>query len=470
MNIGASEPVAGFPVENPTTSYWQTPPLPISDHRTTPHLPQTTEYCIVGSGITGASIAYKILNANPSAQILMLEGRTACSGATGRNGGHCRAGRYLSFADNLAKWGAEEALKLEALERATVRNVAQLVRDLDIQCDLVASETADVFMDPAQWNAALASMKAREKILGETSTSASMPKENPDSPVRHEYKIWQAEEAREKLLFPKALGAIAFHAYTLSPYKLVCSLLENVVQQGMNLQTHTLVTSIDALPASAPASQRRWAIRTPRGDVRANHVILATNAYTGALYSPLDSFIIPTRGQIAVVRPGSKISGSPVLRRSCGMADVAASPYYHSRAPGLSGEGDIIMGGGRTVAPGREQPVFDDSTIHPLVSKYLTTQLAFYFGADTWGSNPVDPVVQEWTGIMGYTRDSEPIVGQAPGREGLWICAGFHGHGMALAFQCAEATVQMMMGHSDEVEKWLPQSYKLGRVLGMGFK
>lgn len=42
--------------------------------------------------------------------------------------------------------------------------------------------------------------------------------------------------------------------------------------------------------------------------------------------------------------------------------------------------------------------------------------------------------------------------------------------GMALAFQCAEAAVQMMMGHSDEVEKWLPQSYKLGRVPGTEFE
>lgn len=81
------------------------------------------------------------------------------------------------------------------------------------------------------------------------------------------------------------------------------------------------------------------------------------------------------------------------------------------------------------MAPGREQPVLDDSTIHPLVSKYLTSALSAYFGADTWGENPTDPVVQEWTGIMGYTRDMSPVIGQAPGKEGLWICAGFHGHG-----------------------------------------
>jgi glycine/D-amino acid oxidase-like deaminating enzyme len=38
-------------------------------------------------------------------------------------------------------------------------------------------------------------------------------------------------------------------------------------------------------------------------------------------------------------------------------------------------------------------------------------------------------VLQEWTLIMGYTLEKQPIIGEAPGREELWICAGFHGHG-----------------------------------------
>jgi hypothetical protein len=38
----------------------------------------------------------------------------------------------------------------------------------------------------------------------------------------------------------------------------------------------------------------------------------------------------------------------------------------------------------------------------------------------------------EWTGIMAYTFDSQPIVGEDPDREGLWICAGFNGHGKSI--------------------------------------
>ena len=88
-------------------------------------------------------------------------------------------------------------------------------------------------------------------------------------------------------------------------------------------------------------------------------------------------------------------------------------------------------------------------------------------------------MLQEWTGIMGYTADMHPLVGEAPGQEGLWICAGFHGHGesidrsmsfskltylgMALTFQSAEALVGLLMGRK-KVNEWLPKCFKLSRV------
>ena len=103
----------GLPRQNPTKSYWQTPPLLIADHRTTANLPSKTKYTIIGSGITGTAIAYKLLQEEPNATIVILEARQASSGATGRNGGHCRAGRYLDFKNYLEAFGREDALKLE---------------------------------------------------------------------------------------------------------------------------------------------------------------------------------------------------------------------------------------------------------------------------------------------------------------------------------------------------------------------
>ncbi len=66
---------------------------------------------------------------------------------------------------------------------------------------------------------------------------------------------------------------------------------------------------------------------------------------------------------------------------------------------------------------------------------------------------------------MGYTLGRQPLVGCAPGQDGLWICAEFNGHGMAaLTAQSAETLVQMIMGRKNEVNKWLPRSHRLEQV------
>ena len=76
----------GLPVENPTRSFWMSPLSPIAHHSS--DLPQHADIVVIGSGITGTSVARTLLD-RAHAQgkhpvVLMLEARDACSGATGR--------------------------------------------------------------------------------------------------------------------------------------------------------------------------------------------------------------------------------------------------------------------------------------------------------------------------------------------------------------------------------------------------
>lgn len=92
-----------LPRDSPTTSYWQDPPDgSVADLRSTPELPSAADTVIIGSGITGAAVAWGLLGgdeddgadggndgssaSSDSKDIVMLEARQACSGATGRNG------------------------------------------------------------------------------------------------------------------------------------------------------------------------------------------------------------------------------------------------------------------------------------------------------------------------------------------------------------------------------------------------
>lgn len=76
----------GLPVENPTRSFWMSPLSPVAHHCS--DLPQHVSIVVIGSGITGTSVAKTLLDRAHAAGklpvLLMLEARDACSGATGR--------------------------------------------------------------------------------------------------------------------------------------------------------------------------------------------------------------------------------------------------------------------------------------------------------------------------------------------------------------------------------------------------
>ena len=113
METRAQEPVS-LPHPNPTISYWQDPPdAEVADCGADSALPEDiVDTVIVGSGITGAGLAWGLLggddestpltgdgldegmghgakrleNMGKKESVVMLEARQACSGATGRNG------------------------------------------------------------------------------------------------------------------------------------------------------------------------------------------------------------------------------------------------------------------------------------------------------------------------------------------------------------------------------------------------
>jgi len=68
---------------------------------------------------------------------------------------------------------------------------------------------------------------------------------------------------------------------------------------------------------------------------------------------------------------------------------------------------------------------------------------------------------------MGFSRDWKPWVGAVPtglgGGKGLFICAGFSGHGMPNASLCASAVATMMTGGQLE-DGDLPAEYTVSEA------
>lgn len=65
-----------------------------------------------------------------------------------------------------------------------------------------------------------------------------------------------------------------------------------------------------------------------------------------------------------------------------------------------------------------------------------------------------------WTGVMGYSYDSNPHIGEVPGMEGQYVIAGFNGHGMPVIWLGAKGLAGMVLGEKKFEESGLPRLFK----------
>lgn len=180
----------GIPVSNPTTSFWlENPPFPELVDIRSKTLPAMADIVIIGSGITGASVARTILSECASMglkrRVVMLEARDICSGATGRNGGHIKCTPYESFSEYKERFGAERAKALVDFQTSHVPVLVDLARQekWDV-AEAREVETLDIFFDEQVW---IESQHMVEELR------QGMPKESLDT------FVWSKEAARKVL-------------------------------------------------------------------------------------------------------------------------------------------------------------------------------------------------------------------------------------------------------------------------------
>ncbi|KAF2867381.1 FAD dependent oxidoreductase [Massariosphaeria phaeospora] len=434
-----------LPTPTSTHSFWHSEPNEfLLGHRTTEELPAEADIVIVGSGITGSSAA-KYLAEDERAEgksIVLLEAREACWGATGRNGGHCQP---LLF-----DRGAEVA----AFELKNVDTVKAYIDTHNVPCEWRTVSGCRTFWTEEVIAEAEREIQHLQKTAPEIADKVSI--------------IRDKDELKRHRVNPDCLGAtLTRGAGSLWPYKLVTFILEKLVRDGrINLQTTTPVTEITSSDAT-------HTLHTPRGAITAKTVILATNGYTSALVPTFADLIVPVRGEMSALLPPTN---SALLPDSYGMVAALGQPannddYLIQRpfAAVPNPAGHLMFGGGRGAGTLPTIGVSDDSIVDVDSAAYLRRALlrVLELGGETAGVREL-AATAEWTGIMGYSRDDHPWVGQVPEREGLWLAGGYTGHGMPNGTLCGKAVVEMVLGglageHGAAVQQRLVQSGDLPR-------
>jgi gamma-glutamylputrescine oxidase len=233
--------------------------------------------------------------------------------------------------------------------------------------------------------------------------------------IRAEYEALRADgfdaEWRDELP-PRLAGSFhgaMFHPRdgALQPAVFVRRLAVAALEAGTEIVEHDRVESLEALDA--------------------DEIVVATDGYGRGLIPELADAIWPARGQV--------VATEPLAERLFDCPHYARQGFdYWQQLP----DGRLVLGGFRDFSIMSELTDVEETT--PVIQQALDG-----FLAELVGYAPA--VSHRWAGIFGLTQDLLPLVGRV--RDGLWIAAGYSGHGNVLGFMCGELLASAILGEAD---------------------
>jgi len=109
----------------------------------------TADLAVVGAGFTGLWTALLAKERDPSADVVLLEGRTAGWAASGRNGGFCAASLTHGWPNGLERFGPEMPV-LDRLGRQNLDEIEATVARHGIDCDF--ERTGELAVATRPWH------------------------------------------------------------------------------------------------------------------------------------------------------------------------------------------------------------------------------------------------------------------------------------------------------------------------------
>ncbi len=380
-----------------TISLWQRP----SNQRNA----RVTKQCdvvIIGGGISGLSAAIELESRGISA--IILEAEFTGSKASGRNAG------YLIR-------GAAENYTIASNELG--RDTANFLWDWTQQ-NLNGLKALGIESTPSYANRASCIVSLGEPEHGELVESHRMLLEDG-----FKAELIEPKDAPSDLLWKSGKPTLGL----INPTDAVCSPTELVELLGTALTSTPIYENAEVYRIEDDGN--RIALRTRSIDVIASRVMICTNAYADQLIPVLNGIITPNRGQMLAIKPHKKSDA----RLEFAYYINHGSEYVRS-AP----DDQIIFGGARTYYEVHEANAADgisdevQSRLESFVKELLTDEYE---------------VTARWSGIMGFSPDGMPIIGQVPihtlENKNIWYCGGLTGHGMSMGYITARHAIGVML-------------------------
>lgn len=370
---------------------------------------------IVGAGYTGLWTAYYLLKASPSLSVVLLERQVVGFGASGRNGGWASAIFPISLPHVAQMSSHAAALALQLAMNDTVDEIGRVLVAEGVDADYCKQGFLSLARSPAQL--------ARVRNAVEASKQFGLP---------DQWQALNATQASSMLCVEGSLGGLfTEHCALIHPGKLVRGLANLVEKMGARIYERTEVQEI-----------RPGLVSTPRGVVKADTVVRATEAFTSQ-QPGLQRSVIPLYSLVLATEPLPA-----ALRQKLGL-DMrrAFNDMRHLRVYGqVTAQGRLVFGGrGAPYQWGSKMPETAD-VVDAVHGKIHTALLEFF------PELAQARITHRWGGALGVARDWCPTVSMDADSRIAWA-GNYVGDGVATSNLAGRLLRNLILGEDDPLNR-----------------
>ncbi len=357
------------------------------------------DVAIVGAGFTGCAAALAL--AAGGAKVVVLEANLVGWGASGTNGGQVIPGLKYDPDELETLFGPELGPRVVAAAGSVGDEVFGLVERHAIACDAERKG----WLQPA----------VSQRTLEATQRRCAQ---------------WQRRGADVAWVErPRLAELIGSEHYSLGgwedrraghvqPLSFVRGLARAAQRAGATIH-------VDTPAVSLKREGSKWRLSTPKGQVEAGQVLLATNGYTDGLWPGLARTVVPMISYQAATPPLPEALGKDIIAHGHAVSDARRLLWYYRR----DAHGRLLMGGR---APYREDLGPADAGFVRAAVDRLFPQLA-----DT-------PFEFHWFGRVAMTKDHLPHLHRLA--DGVWTALGYNGRGVGMGTLMGRFLAQLATG------------------------
>ncbi len=368
-------------------------------------LPKTVAALVVGAGYAGLSAAREL--ARNGVEVLVLDSGEPGFGASTRSGGIVSGGANVGKGYLKKPLSPEDAKPFLNDAADAFSHIENFVTQEKINCGW---HKTGYFLG-AWCQSHFDGMAKKVELLNREAASDCYVVERSQQ---------RAEIGSDYYCGGMVIGRVA-HVHPALYFK---GLLEKAVAEGAKIASRTPMTSLDQNPDGS------WNVRTPRGLVKANNVIIATNGYTGKTTPQFQKRVVPLGSYLIATEELPEGMAQAILPRNRSIVDTRRVLTYYRLSP----DGKRLIFGGRA-----KFGATDPMKTAPMLYRFMTDRFPELNGVK---------ITHSWTGNVAFTIDELPHMGKF---EGLHFALGCNGSGVAMMSYLGHQVARKVLSSSNRV-------------------